>query len=182
MLVERSTFDKCYHTPIYVQNNSSGNVFNCKISNTTFSGIYIENKSKLNIQDVTFENCQNLLYLEKNSEIDASNCHFLKMREYSVYCQYSSIASLNACQIVDPGITFFYIGSDGFVKNNSSDLKQSDSSKQFSTIKTNGKLSIIMGSIEWKGVLDYSTEFKDASLVQLQNVHRNQILLNYFKE
>jgi hypothetical protein len=182
LLMERSDFINCISDPIVVNDNSFVRAFDCKIINLVGDGIYGDNKSKMNIQEVTFENCRFGIYSCKNTVIDATKCQFLKIKEYPIYCTDSSIVTLNACLIVDPGISFFYALSGAFVKINSSDLRQSNSSKQFSKIETNGKFSMIMGSIEWKGVLDYSKEFQNASLAQLQNVKMNQISLNHFKE
>jgi hypothetical protein len=103
------------------------------------------------------------------------------MKEDSICCFDSVQVNLEGCTLLDPQQAFFYMDKKGSINVTSSKLKQSNSSIPISEIYSGEKITIMNSKIEWKGNLDYSTAFKNASLVVLRNNNLNERSLpDYF--
>jgi hypothetical protein len=162
-------FENYNLTPIQIENSNAA-ILNSKFINIEYDGVLNKNGSKTKIFNSDFEKCRNGIYSWGNSELDAIKCRFLNMKQYSIFCYDSAQVNLESCTLLDPQKGFFSIYRKGSINVNSSKLKQSNSSIQFSEIdKTKGKIAILNSSIEWKGNLDCSTVFENASLANLKN-------------
>jgi hypothetical protein len=170
LYLERSNFDNNARASSVINNNSNAKIFSIKI--TKRNGIWVENSSKLNIYNSTFDGCYRGIACLSNSEVNAPHCQFIKVRDYSIRCLSSAIINLEGCEISDSSKEFFY-SKGGTIKITSSAMKQSNKEIPISLIEESGKITLMNLNIEWKGVFDRSTAFGSADFVQLKDVSLN---------
>jgi hypothetical protein len=174
LYLERSVFNQCDSASIYIDNNSTAEIFTSKISNSNLEEIYLDNESKLKAQNTIFENCLSSIPAYSNSKANASDCVFNKMRACSASCYFSAFINLDACEVIDPGKGFCYIAYQGILKVNSSKMKQRNKLIPILNIEKGGEISLLKVKIEWNGVFNLSTAFGDAAFIELKDIILNQ--------
>lgn len=83
LVIERSTFDQCYSTPIRLENESIAEIISSKISNATCNGICLYEGSKATLQNTTIENCICGIDSYSKSKIKENKTYFTKKK----FCQ-----------------------------------------------------------------------------------------------
>jgi hypothetical protein len=170
--LNQSSFDNWAWSSIYIDDNSVGEVFTVKISNSNYSGVLIGNGSKLNIHDTIIQNCRDGISCFGKSEVNASDCKFNKIQLYPLSCYSSANIILEGCEFNDPKEAFFYLDG-GIIKISTSKLCQSNKAIPISEIIGGGKITLMKVRIEWNGLFDRLSSFANADFVQLKDVVLN---------